>query len=148
MTAIVDEREAQSEPTAVLPRSLYPLCEEMSRPDRKESALTGSRFANLIGLESSLHVISRKKLLEAVARYPELAASLDAWYRVAKSASWSSLMDVRRQLATADAAGRYTVFNIKGNAYRLIAEIYYESRVVLVRAVLTHAEYDKEGWKK
>jgi len=99
-------------------------------------------------MENSLHVISRKKLLEAVARYPELAGPLDSWYRITKSASWSSLMDVRWHFPSADGAGRYTIFNIKGNAYRLIAEIYYESRVVLIRAVLTHADYDKEGWKK
>jgi mRNA interferase HigB len=40
------------------------------------------------------------------------------------------------------------VFNIKGNAYRLIAEIFYESQVLLVRDVLTHAEYDRGGWKR
>jgi hypothetical protein len=37
--------------------------------------------------------------------------------------------------------------NIKGNAYRLISKIYYPNKTVLVRAVLTHAEYDKRIWK-
>ncbi|MGB7190158.1 MAG: type II toxin-antitoxin system HigB family toxin [Acidobacteriaceae bacterium] len=95
-----------------------------------------------------MHVISRKKLLEAVVRRADLAGPLDAWYRVAKAASWGDLLEVRRHFPAADAASRYTVFNIKGNAYRLIAEVYYESQVILVRAVLTHADYDKEGWKK
>lgn len=95
-----------------------------------------------------MHVISRKKLLEAVAKYPDLAGPLDSWYRVAKIAKWSDLIEVRRHFPAADGAGRYTVFNIKGNAYRLITEIYYQSQVILIRAVLTHAEYDKEGWKK
>jgi len=44
--------------------------------------------------------------------------------------------------------GRYTVFNIKGNSFRLIAEINYSSGRVFVRDVLTHAEYDNEKWKK
>jgi mRNA interferase HigB len=99
-------------------------------------------------VESSLHVISRKKLLEAVARYADLAVPLDSWYRIAKAARWSNLTDLRRHFPAADGVGKYTVFNIKGNAYRLIAEIFYESQVILIRAVLTHAEYDKEGWKK
>jgi mRNA interferase HigB len=95
-----------------------------------------------------VHVISRKKLLDAAAKHSELASSLDAWYRVAKKARWSNLVDVRRNFPSADAVGRRTVFNIKGNSYRLITEIFYESQVILVRAVLTHAEYDKEGWKQ
>ncbi len=57
-------------------------------------------------------------------------------------------MDVRWHFPSADGAGGYTIFNVKGNAYRLITEIYYEPRVVLIRAVLTHADYDKEGWEK
>lgn len=42
----------------------------------------------------------------------------------------------------------YTVFNILGNSFRLITEIYYDDQVILVRHVLTHAEYDKGNWKK
>ena len=95
-----------------------------------------------------MHVISRKKLLEAAAKHSELASSLDAWYRITKKAQWTNLIDVRLSFPSADAVGKHTVFNIKGNTYRLIAEIYYESQVILVRAVLTHAEYDKEGWKQ
>ena len=95
-----------------------------------------------------MHVISRKRLLEAAERHRELAAPLDVWYRIAKRAVWRSLDDVRRAFASADGAGRYTVFNIKGNSFRLIAEINYRSGRVFVRHVLTHAEYDNEKWKK
>jgi len=95
-----------------------------------------------------LHVISRKKLLEAAKEHAGLSAPLDAWYRIAKQSSWTDIVDVRGQFPSADAAGKYTVFNIKGNTYRLITEIYYRPQVILVRAVLTHAEYDKEGWKQ
>ena len=41
-----------------------------------------------------------------------------------------------------------TVFNISGNEYRLIARIRYDCRLVNVRIVLTHAEYDKGKWKE
>jgi mRNA interferase HigB len=95
-----------------------------------------------------LHVISRKKLLEAAARHPELTAPLDAWYRIAKKAAWGNLIDVRRTFPSADAVDEFTVFNIKGNSYRLITEINYLTGRIFLRPVLTHAEYSKGGWKK
>jgi mRNA interferase HigB len=94
-----------------------------------------------------VHVISRKKLLEAVLVHADLSAPLDAWYRIAKKAEWKSLQDVRRTLPSADAVGTFTVFNIKGNAFRLIAEINYATGRLYIRHVLTHAAYDKGGWK-
>jgi mRNA interferase HigB len=96
----------------------------------------------------TVHIISRKKLLEAAERHSNLGESLDAWYRIAKRAEWGNLMDVRRQFPSADAAGRFTVFNIKGNAYRLITEINYRTKRVFLRQVLTHAEYDKGDWRR
>ena len=49
---------------------------------------------------------------------------------------------------TADFVGPQTVFNIGGNKYRLIALVNYSLQTVLVRRVLTHAECDKEDWKR
>jgi mRNA interferase HigB len=95
-----------------------------------------------------VHVISRKKPLEAPKRHAELGAPLDIWYRIAKKADWKNLMEVRRELPTADAVGEFTVFNVKGNAYRLITEINYRTGRVFLRHVLTHAEYSKGGWRK
>lgn len=74
-----------------------------------------------------MHVISRKRLLEAADEHSDIGAPLDAWYRIAKKAEWKNLMEVRRELPTADAVGKFTVFNIKGIAYRLITEINYRT---------------------
>lgn len=95
-----------------------------------------------------MHVISRKKLLEAAEKHNDLGEPLDVWYRIVKRAEWKNLMDVRRVFPTTDAAGKFTVFNIKGNAYRLITEINYQTRRIFLRHVLTHAEYSKGGWKR
>jgi mRNA interferase HigB len=95
-----------------------------------------------------LHIISRKKLLEAVEKHRDLGEPLDVWYRIAKKAEWKNLMDVRHVFPAADAVAKFTVFNIKGNAYRLITEINFQTRRVFLRHVLTHAEYSKGGWKE
>ena len=41
-----------------------------------------------------------------------------------------------------------TVFDLKGNSFRIIAGIDYETQTIQVTHVLTHAEYDKENWKR
>ena len=95
-----------------------------------------------------MHIISRKKLLEAAEKHAGLGEPLDVWYRIAKKAEWRNLMEVRRVFPSADAAGKFTVFNIKGNAYRLITEINYGTKRVFLRHVLTHAEYSKGEWRR
>jgi len=95
-----------------------------------------------------LHVISRKRLLEAAAEHADLGEPLDVWYRVAKKAEWKNLMDVKRVFPSAEAVERFTVFNIKGNAYRMITEINYQTGRIFLRYVLTHAEYSKGAWKR
>jgi mRNA interferase HigB len=55
--------------------------------------------------------------------------------------------EIRQIYPSADIVGKYTVFNIKGNNYRLIAEINYRSQTIFVRYILTHSEYDKNKWK-
>jgi mRNA interferase HigB len=99
------------------------------------------------GKSQAVHVISRKALKDAGIRHPDVDASLDTWYRIARKAQWKSLTDVRKTYAHADAVGGYTVFNIKGKAYRLIVKIEYELGLIFIREVLTHAEYSKDRWK-
>lgn len=94
-----------------------------------------------------MHVLSRKALKEAAGKHGDLEKPLDVWYRIVKRADWKNLSDVRVAFPTADAVGKYTVFNIKGNAYRLVVEINYRTGRVFIRHVLTHQEYDKEKWK-
>ncbi len=99
-----------------------------------------------------MHIISRKKLLEADREHRGVGAPLNAWYRTAKSANWRNLEDIRRTYSHADGipVGErvFTVFNISGNSYRLITEVFYEDQTILLRHVLTHAEYDKGDWKR
>jgi mRNA interferase HigB len=66
---------------------------------------------------------------------------------MAKKAQWRNLAAVRRVYPHADLVGNYTVFNIRGNHYRLIAEINYQYQQILIRKILTHKEYDEDTWK-
>jgi mRNA interferase HigB len=57
-------------------------------------------------------------------------------------------MDVRKTYSHADFVDPYTVFNIKGNNYRLVVKIEYRWQLIFVKHLLTHAEYERGGWKK
>ena len=70
-----------------------------------------------------------------------------AWYQIASKATWRSLAEVRQTFRHADAVGNKTVFNIKGNEYRLIVIIVYDKGIIYIQHVLTHAEYDKGAWR-
>ena len=94
-----------------------------------------------------MHILSRRALKAAGQKHEDLEKPLDVWYRVAKKAEWKSLADVRQTYPHADAVGKYTVFNVKGNAYRLIVEINYRTGRIFIRHVLTHQEYDRGKWK-
>ena len=78
--------------------------------------------------------------------------ALETWYLNARSAKWRSLDEVRKVYPHADGVpvGKrvYTIFNICGNRFRLIVGINYRTQRIFVKHLLTHAEYDKGGWKK
>lgn len=94
-----------------------------------------------------MHVISRKKLKEFCQVHADSCEALDDWYKTASKAKWGNLIEAQAVYPKAEAVGNFTVFNIKGNSYRLIASINYEKQIIYVKYVLTHAEYDKDNWK-
>jgi len=76
-------------------------------------------------------------------KQPDARKPLDDWYRISRRARWDNLMEVRAIFPTADFVDPLTIFNIGGNKYRLLARILYRSKLVLMKAILTHAEYNK-----
>jgi len=70
------------------------------------------------------------------------------WFKCATAARWGNIQDVRQSFPDADQVGQVLVFNIRHNRYRLIVTVFYPSRTIYVKALLTHREYDREEWKK
>jgi mRNA interferase HigB len=60
---------------------------------------------------------------------------------------FGSFAEIKRVFPSADKVGKFTVFDISGNKYRLIAAIHYNRKKVYIRHILTHAEYDLDKWK-
>ena len=84
-----------------------------------------------------------KAFLKRSPAYADAADPLMAWYRQVKAADWATPADVKDAIRSARILrdGR-AVFNIAGNKYRIVVWINYPYRVVYIRFVGTHGQYD------
>ena len=79
-----------------------------------------------------------------VPEYHDAEAPTLAWYRDVEAADWSTPNAVKDQYGNASVLkdGR-VVFNIGGNKYRIVVWINYPYRVVYIRFIGTHEQYDE-----
>ncbi len=94
-----------------------------------------------------MHVISYRRLREYAEKHADVRDVLDNWHKVASKAIWENLIEVQAVFPKAEAVGNFTVFNIKGNNYRLIVSIDYEQQLIYIKYILTHTEYNRDRWK-
>ena len=95
-----------------------------------------------------LRVISKRRLFEKAAKYPDSKAGLQVWFDAAEEAEWRNLEDIRKYFPATDMVGDLPIFSIRGNRYRLIVRMVFRYRRIYVKEFLTHAEYSKGRWKK
>jgi mRNA interferase HigB len=95
-----------------------------------------------------VHVITRKRLREFSVRHPEADSSLRVWYAIVSRTNFTSFAELKRVFRSVDRVGKFTVFNVGGNKFRLIAAVHYNRRKIYIRHVHTHAEYDRGNWKE
>ncbi len=91
-----------------------------------------------------MRVIAEKTLREYWKKYPVVRKILEAWLEDVLRADWKKPADLQGIYGDdVILPGDRAVFNIKGNAYRLVVHIHYKSGLVFIRFIGTHAEYDK-----
>jgi len=94
-----------------------------------------------------MRIIAKKTLMDAAAAHGDCVEQARQWYETARRATWQNLAEVRATFPHADAVEGLTVFNIKGNHYRLIVHLRYDIQIIFIKRLLTHAEYDRGDWK-
>jgi mRNA interferase HigB len=103
-----------------------------------------------------VELLNAIELVRAAQRHTQVGPWLAAWRAGAQSATWRSLVDVRRSYPATDGVPLghgmerviVTVFNAGGNDYRLLTRISYAKQLIQIEEVLTHAEYSKNKWKR
>jgi len=95
-----------------------------------------------------VNVISKRGLFEKAAKFADAKSALQVWFDSAVEAQWRNLEDVRKSFPATDMIGDLAIFNIRGNHYRLIVRMVFQYQRIYIKEFLSHAEYDKGGWKK
>ena len=91
-----------------------------------------------------MRIIARRTLREFWLRHPDAERPLRAWFAEARGAAWRGPAEVKAQYPSASLlADNRVVFNIGGNKYRLVVTIRYDARVVFIRLIGTHRQYDR-----
>ena len=91
-----------------------------------------------------MRIIAVKTLKLFWKRHNDTEQPLKAWYAEVKAANWRSPAEIKRFYRSASILGNNrVVFNIKGNSYRLVTAVNYNFKIVYIRFIGTHKEYDK-----
>ena len=98
--------------------------------------------ANYNGL---MRIISKRTLREfwEIPKYSDSKGPLESWYQEAEGADWPDPHVIKAKYKNASILKNNTVvFNIHGNTYRLVVRINYKHRMVYIRFIGTHKQYD------
>jgi len=91
-----------------------------------------------------MRIIARRTLREFWERHPESEQPLKSWFAETQAAEWKRPQEIKRRYRHASFVGyNRVIFNIGGNKYRLVTHVNYDFRVVYIKFVGTHGEYDR-----
>jgi len=91
-----------------------------------------------------MRIIKRNTLEKFWNAYPDSKQPLKSWFAEANKAKWRNSNEMKLDYPSASViSGKRTVFNIKGNSYRLVVDIEYKIGIIFIIWFGTHTEYDK-----
>lgn len=93
-----------------------------------------------------MRVIGKKQLHEFAQHHTEVAPQIDAWVNETTDAEWKSPLDLKERYPQASILPmNQVVFNLKGNRYRLLTTVSFNTGTVIIERIGTHAQYSR--WK-
>jgi len=98
-----------------------------------------------------MRIVSKKTLKDfyETPNYSDSRNSLEAWHREVLKLDWNNPNEIKDMYSSASILGdEKVVFNISGNKYRLIVKINYHAKIVFVKFIGTHKQYDKVNIKE
>ncbi len=90
-------------------------------------------------------LVGQDKIDAFVKRNAQAREPMQAWVAEVKHAQWKTPQDIKNRYRSADfLKNNRIILNVKGNSYRLVAKVAYQTAVVFVEWMGTHAQYDKK----
>ena len=91
-----------------------------------------------------MRIVALKTVRFFSQKHADCKLALEAWVAEVKGSNWKSPLDIKKHYPSADILpDNRIVFNIKGNRFRLITKVHYNTEIVFIRFIGTHADYDK-----
>ncbi|CAI6144133.1 MAG: hypothetical protein SPLUMA1_SPLUMAMAG1_01567 [uncultured Sulfurimonas sp.] len=93
-----------------------------------------------------MRIISKKRLKDFYeqSKYRDSKNALESWHREVLKLDWNNPNEIKMMYSNASVVGdTKVVFNIAGNKYRLIVTINYYAKIVFIKFIGTHKQYDK-----
>jgi len=93
-----------------------------------------------------MRIISKKRLKDFYehASYSDSRGALEAWHKEVSKLAWNNPNEIKLMYRSASIIGdEKVVFNIAGHKYRLIVKINYYAKIVFIKFIGTHKQYDK-----
>lgn len=91
-----------------------------------------------------MRIVTHRTIVTFYKKHKDATTALQDWYSKTTEANWTCFADIKETFNTVDAVGnKRFLFNIKGNDYRLVAIVLFNIKMVYIRFIGTHKEYDK-----
>lgn len=102
--------------------------------------------------DNTIMIIRGKSIIkDFIKKHRDAKNPLIRWLKIAENSNWKSFSELKKTFGSADLFAqnnlKYVIFNIAGNKYRLVATINFKGQIVIVKVLMTHAEYSKDKWK-
>lgn len=90
-----------------------------------------------------MRIIAKKTPVAFYKKHQDAETALEEWYEKTENADWNNFAQIKQTFNSADSVGNNrVVFNIKGNQYRLITLVLFKIKMVYIRFIGTHKEYE------
>lgn len=91
-----------------------------------------------------MRIIAKKTLVSFYSKHADSETALEEWYAKTEEATWENFAELKKTFNSADNVGnKRIVFDIKGNSYRIVCIVLFRIKMVYIRFIGTHNDYDR-----
>jgi mRNA interferase HigB len=96
----------------------------------------------VLGIE--MNIYNKSSIISFYKKHNNARTPLEVWYEEVVSKNWKSPNQIKQDFggSVSILKNNRVVFDIKGNDYRVVAELNYENGWVFLKFIGTHREYD------